>query len=231
MMPVLNILKKIRAGFSSWFLSRFSSRRRIAIAAGIMLALALVATGFFFLFGSPLIARYSFAQGERVWKEEHKFELSQWLIAQAIRRSEEPRYYRALSDIQQERLSDILADDSLAEDEQKEQVAAVAKAAIENARYAAEREPDTIENWLALGGIYRLLALLGVPGAAEQGIAAYDRALKINPRLPEAYYGGAAIFLAKGAVETADKALKVVFTLNPHFPDTDGLAQQISAMQ
>ncbi len=83
-------------------------------------------------------------------------------------------------------------------DATREEFQRILGAAIEYGKGAIAQESGSYENWLALGRVYEAVVPLKIAGAYEGARAAYEEALKRNPRSPAIFLTIARLEAAKG---------------------------------
>lgn len=68
-------------------------------------------------------------------------------------------------------------------DEQSRAIALLAANAVNAGKHAADLNPSNVENWASLAGMYRDLGQ-SVPGASDAALAAYAKAIELDPSDP-----------------------------------------------
>ena len=79
---------------------------------------------------------------------------------------------------------------------------------------ARDHEPHNATIWLNLGAAYLGNPLLASPEQQMQAIAAFERAIELNPALPNAHYNLGLIFLDRGDTDLAAAALRRAVQVN-----------------
>lgn len=94
-------------------------------------------------------------------------------------------------------------------------------AARNNYRRAAAIEPEFAPAWVGLAATYLVQVGHGEIPAGEgvaPGLAAVERALELDPRLPEAHLRAASLYSMKGDIETATRHARTAEVLDPDNP-------------
>lgn len=84
---------------------------------------------------------------------------------------------------------------------------------LAHARRAIELDPMSPQNYMALGSISEQLMLLGVRGAGESALAAYQQAAVLDPKNPAIPYAAAQVYLAQEDTDNALTSLEAALTL------------------
>ena len=215
--------------------TRQSPARRISNATGISggyrygvaLLLFFIGIGGVWLAVTLARANYSYQKGIDAWFESGSFEESQKAIAASIRLHEQGVYYRTMAEIQGEKIARIADDATLSSSEKISQVRTLGTAAIQNASRATELNSRDYLNWLVLGDIYRQLAEIGVGGAGEKGVRAYNEAIALSHNNPVPLYLQAALLSLGQGTDEAVRAFNRVYELKPDFPDPLNLSERL----
>lgn len=86
-----------------------------------------------------------------------------------------------------------------------------------HARGAIERDPNSPENYIALGSLSEQLIALGVDGAEESALTAYAQARERDPKNPEIQLAMARVSFATGDTESAMQHLDTALTLKQNY--------------
>lgn len=91
-------------------------------------------------------------------------------------------YWRDLAQLYLNRVTTIGADDSLAAEERQQLQQVAIQNAVASANQAVVISPENVANWNVQGFIYR--NLIGIAGAEEGAISAYEKAVELEPASP-----------------------------------------------
>jgi len=80
---------------------------------------------------------------------------------------------------------------------------------------ARDREPHNPMIWLNLGAAYLGNPILATSERQMQAIAAFERAIELNPALPNAHYNLGLIFVDRGDDDLAMAAFRRALQVNP----------------
>lgn len=102
--------------------------------------------------------------------------------------------------------------------------------AIANFQKAVKLEPEAATAYNMLGMAYRFKAIqLGLPGMRAKEIAAFQNALKANPKYWVAMVNLGATYYQQGEKAKAAALFKKALALNPHHPEKKQLEKMIAA--
>ncbi len=151
--------------------------------------------------------------------QNQNVDASQALISKAVSIFPQPVYYRALSEVQQERMAQLVVDTSMPKEESAAGFGIYAQAAVKNARKAVDMEPANVLNWIVLGNVYAQLALAKVAGAPQQGSDAYAHAIALEPSNPFPFFLQAKLAEAVGDVGNVRAFAYRALVLKPDYVD------------
>lgn len=135
-------------------------------------------------------------------------------------------YHRLASSIAVTRLRTLLADTTDPE-AIREQFQANLQQAIESARRTTELDPTDYSNWTLLGGVYAAVVPVGIEGAYESAVRAYDRALELRPSAPDIMLSRATLERATGNIDQSKSWVEQVLAVRPNFSQAIFLRAQI----
>jgi tetratricopeptide (TPR) repeat protein len=119
-------------------------------------------------------------------------------LARALSLAPSDSYYKALSELQLSRVSEVLADQKMSKTDAQKAFQDRLSLAIQAANQAVALDPSNYSNFMSLGAIFESVIPLKIEGAYEGAKQAYEQALKLNPLNPEIYLGLARLDVAKG---------------------------------
>lgn len=89
------------------------------------------------------------------------------------------------------------------------------KEAIPLLEAAREREPDNAMVWINLGAAYLGNPILATPEQQMQAIAAFQRAIELNPSAPSVHYNLGLVFVDRQEIDLAIAAFRQAAVVNP----------------
>ncbi|TSC83626.1 MAG: Tfp pilus assembly protein PilF [Parcubacteria group bacterium Gr01-1014_17] len=171
-----------------------------AISFATVLVLILFLLGdvaFAYGVGNRFASAVLYLKGVRVASEKDALNEAERLISSAAERSPVDAYSRALTEVSLARMNALLSSGNAQNaDATREEFQRMLGRAIEYGRSAVALNGGNYENWLSLGRVYEAVVPLKISGAYDGARAAYDEALKRNPKSP-------AIFLTMSRLEAA----------------------------
>lgn len=96
-------------------------------------------------------------------------------------------------------------------------------------RKATEAHPQNVMLWINLGAAYLGNLQLAGPKQQAEAIAAYERALEIDPQAPNIHYHLGLIYKERGELEQALTYFQHAHRLQPHDRDAHHWIQRLTA--
>jgi len=177
--------------------------------------------------GSRFVSVIFYQRGIQIAQSGGTLQEAEQSLTKAIQLSEQDRYYRALADVQAQRLSGVLSQPGVSADVLRGQFQTILGSAIANAQRATEVGAHNFENWLLLGSIYEQLSRLRIDGAYENAAAAYARAKEKNPSGPNIPLVFARLEATRGDFDAARVRIDEALALKPNYTDAVYLLSQI----
>ena len=94
---------------------------------------------------------------------------------------------------------------------------------------ASEQEPENSKIWINLGAAYLGNPVLARNEQQDRSIAAFERALEINPKAHSVSYNLGLIYRDRGELETAIEHFKQAIAGNPQDDDARNLLRKLEA--
>jgi Tfp pilus assembly protein PilF len=98
---------------------------------------------------------------------------------------------------------------------------------VKNAIEATKIDKNDYQNWLNLGNVYKSLIPVGVGGAIDNALLAYDKALELRPVSPNIYYLKAVLEHSRGENEKAREYVEKAISLRNQYTEAIFLLAQI----
>jgi tetratricopeptide (TPR) repeat protein len=105
------------------------------------------------------------------------------------------------------------------------------KEAIPVLEAARDLEPDNAMIWINLGAAYLGNPVLATPEQQGQAIAAFEKALEINPSAPNVHYNLGLIFVDRGEIGLASAAFQWAIEVNPHDRDAHSWLRKLEGKE
>lgn len=209
-----------------WHLS-FQETPRAGFVVTLVLTLVVLGcvSGVYSL-GTRYAAEASFAQAVQVANTSTDIDKAEMLVNRAITLHPSDTYYRLRSTIAQVRIQQLVAENKTP-DEVRDRFQTLLSGAIADAQQATAIDSHDYQNWVALGTVYQSIVPLGIEGAAESALAAYDRALELRPDAPALLLAKASIARDQGDSETARTLVEKAISVRNRYTDAIFLLAQL----
>jgi tetratricopeptide (TPR) repeat protein len=103
------------------------------------------------------------------------------------------------------------------------------KKAIPVLETARDAEPHNAMIWINLGAAYLGNPILATPEQQVQAIAAFEKALELNPAAPSVHYNLGLIFVDRGDTDLARAAFRQAIQVNPFDRDARHWLRRLEA--
>lgn len=210
----LSFIKDPRVGFVS------------VLVLILLIILSIVTT---YLLTQRFMSNYSFARSLVAFNIEGNIDSAEKNISKSISLYKYDTYYRALSEIQLARLSQILSSSNQNKETVRAQFQSALGNVINSARSAVDFDSSNYINWISLGRAYESVIPLNIEGSYENAIASYNKALELSPSSPSMYIILARTELIKGDTKKAKAFLEQALVLKSDYTQALFLLSQIAA--
>jgi len=188
----------------------------VSVLALILLVIASVSS--IYLYADKALARGAFEKGRTVFASGDLNEGIR-LLETATRKDEIDLYYRALVSAQLVDLSNFINSNTVPTDELQEQFVNKFGTVRDNAIRSTELDGTYFTNWLTLADVYELVAPIGVEGAHEAAMNAYNRAAEVAPNNPLIPLRMARLEFARGNNNEGNVLLEQSLALKGNYTD------------
>ncbi len=172
-------------------------------------------------------AEASYRNGVKLFSMNVKnLDMSYDLVSKAIKLNPSDLYYRFNSTLDVIRMNDLLSKNKKPE-EIKSELEKYLSDSVKNAIEATKIDKNDYQNWLNLGNVYKSLIPVGVGGAIDNALLAYDKALELRPVSPNIYYLKAVLEHSRGENEKAREYVEKAISLRNQYTDAIFLLAQI----
>jgi tetratricopeptide (TPR) repeat protein len=96
---------------------------------------------------------------------------------------------------------------------------------------ARDREPDNAMIWTNLGAAYLGNPVLATDEQQKRAIRAFERAIELNPAVPNVHYNLGLVFLDRGDEELAEAAFRRALQVNPFDRDARHWLKKLGAVE
>lgn len=144
-------------------------------------------------YGSRYLAETSFQKAVLTYSSTGNLDETERLITRALAYNEVDTYRRLLAELYLRRMQELVTSGKPPE-EIREQFQQLLGAAVTHAQSATTLDGRDYQNWVALGNVYQNVVPLGIEGAYDSAMDAFNKALERRPN-------GPGIILSKAALE------------------------------
>jgi cytochrome c-type biogenesis protein CcmH/NrfG len=205
----------------------FKEKPRIGFVSTLVLTIAILASvGGVYGLTSSYSAEATYQKAARAVALEADTDTADTYVTKAIESSKVDVYYRLLSNIDAYRIQKLVAENRPPE-EIREEFEGYLSRAVSNALIATELDAYDYQNWVNLASIYQSIVPVGVDGAVESALAAYDTALSYRPQSPAIYYSKALLERSRGNNAQAKEFVQKAITYRNQYTDANFLLAQI----
>ncbi len=139
-------------------------------------------------------------------------------------------FARRIAEYQLTRMNNLVALTTPTEEQQKEfQNASVT--GVNAAQQAIQIDANEPANWSVLGGIYSVLASVGVEGAGDRALEALAKSRELNPKNPLPYLESAVVEARGGNYDLARASIEKAIGLKSNFTEAFYLLSQLEIAQ
>jgi cytochrome c-type biogenesis protein CcmH/NrfG len=151
-------------------------------------------------------------------------------VLSAYQLSSSDIFARRIAEYQFTRMNNLLRETSLTSEQQAE-FERTSATGVQAALTAVEKDRLEPNNWGVLGGIYGILALVGVEGAQERALEALTKSRELNPKNPLPYLEIAVVQARAGLLDQSRESIQQAINLKPNYTEAFFLLSQIETMQ
>ncbi len=140
-------------------------------------------------------------------------------ISRALALHKNDLYLRTYSEIYLARLSALASKEGELTEVEKGQLQQSLTESVSGAKLATEYNKDNYLNFQSLGSVYQSTGMLGVEGAFDNAIEAYNQAATLNPKNPGIKLSIATVYLAQNKLKEAKDSTILALELKPDYLD------------
>lgn len=148
-------------------------------------------------------------------------------LGRAITLAPSDQHYRLAAVLGQNEMIQILNDDSLPQEEASQRFQAALGQSVDSALRATQLNENNYQNWITLGDVYQTVVPIGVEGAYDNAVAAYEEARALNPNSPRILLINARLEIANDNVDTARELLNEAISMKQDYVDAIFLLSQL----
>lgn len=155
------------------------------------------------------------------------FTKAQTDLERALTLAPADRHYRLAAVLGQSQMIQIMNDDSLAQEEASQQFQAALGQSVDSAIRATQLNEYNYQNWTTLGDVYQTVVPLGIEGAYDNALAAYEEARLLNPNSPAILLVMARLEIANENPDRARELLNEAIAMKQDYVDAIFLLSQL----
>jgi tetratricopeptide (TPR) repeat protein len=169
---------------------------------------------------------YTFNQSVISMQQGKNIEDLEKQVENAYRLSTSDVFARRIAEYQLARMNSLVAVPAPTEEQQK-QFESISVLGVNAAQQAVQIDALEPQNWSVLGGIYGVLASVGVEGAKERAIEALSKSRELNPKNPLPYLEIAIVEARSGNFEGSRAEIEKAIALKPNYTEAFYLLSQL----
>jgi len=222
----------VKTGFLE--MKEFSFEKKAStgfISSLTVVVLILVGVSSFYTVFQKNFASYSYIQGLKAFNIEGNLDKAEKSFLRAARFDKKDVYYRTLTELGMVRLSLLLQQTNMPQEEARTVFQNTLATTIQNAKTAASLNKNDPRNWMMLGNVYREIIPFNIEGAREAALDAYAKVLEIAPTDPSPFLSAAQLELQAKNIDVAKNYLNSALTLKGNYTDALFLLSQIAAQE
>ncbi len=150
------------------------------------------------------------------------------LMTNALLLDQNDIYYRTLSQIYIAEIGVLVNDKTISQDVLKSNVQKLVNLAEASGRSAVNQNPKQYQNYISLGNMYTSLVPLGIGGAYDSAVAAYNSAQSLAPNNPSILLDRATLEFINKNDSSAKDFINQALNIKPDYTDAIFLAAQIA---
>lgn len=218
---------RISSGTANEWAIEFQKAPKVGFAVTLVLTVAFLGS-IVAMFGTVerFMAETYFQRALAAGNQDGDLEQASEYVSRALTLRQVDVYLRFTSSIAVTKTRLLLAETSDPE-AIRERFQANLQDAIQNARQATERDGNDYNNWSHLGGVYAAVVPVGIEGAYESAVRAYDRALELRPNAPQIMLARATLERASGNAEESRVWVERTLEARPQFSEAIFLRAQL----
>ncbi len=177
------------------------------VTLGITFAFTLIfifGLGILILEGQRYASAASYLKGMESWQDGDSIKTMEHFEDAARVSPGNDLYWRELSQVYLQTISEVSARTDLSQEEITRQVQILINSAVNSAKTAVETNPKNVANWSARGSVYQnLIGMVG--GTKEWAVESYEKALELEPANPFFPTQTGIVLLRESSLLTADE--------------------------
>ncbi len=206
----------------------FADNPNFGFIAALMLTLCFLAgiSGIFAV-GQRYAAGILYQKGAIALQQNNDINTAEAYVDRALTLYEADTYLRFSTDLSLLRLNDLIAAQDISNEDRQSRFQAILTQAITRAQAATEHEPQEYKNWMERGAVYARVVPLGIQGAYENAVEAYNTAARLRPQSPSITLAYAYLERARDNNDAAEKYTDEAVRLRPSYTEAMFLMAQI----
>ncbi len=210
----------------------FADNPNFGFVAALLLTLCFLGgiSGMFAI-GQRYAAGILYQKAAIVLQQNGNIDEAEGYIKRALTLYEADTYLRFSTDLAILRLNDLIAAQDISNEDRQSRFQAILADAITRAQAARQNDPQEYKNWMELGSVYGRVVPLGIQGAYESAVRAYDTAARLRPESPAITLAYAYLERARDNNDAAEKYTAEAIRLRPAYTEAMFLMAQIQVQK
>jgi len=206
----------------------FSGKPKLNFAYifGLILAFILIVT-IGYLYVQKFVSSVYFQKSAVALNQKNDPAAAEAFMMKAINVNDSDIYLRSLSEIYLVKINQLVNSDRRDAEAVRTEFQSLLRLAETAARRAVVADNTNYQNWLSLARVYETVVTLNVPGAYDNAKAAYEEAIKRNPRSPLILTLLGRLEVLRGNRTQAADYLRQALAQKPDYADASAILNQI----
>ncbi len=238
---VILLLGALCTGVSISALNMLSGKKGVNILVGMnrrtgfmltlgVITIIIVSVSVLYITGRHYSSVYTFNKSVLLMQQGTSIDELEKEVTNAYQLSTSDIFARRIAEYQLARMNSLIALTSPTE-EQQQQFKNASVNGVNAAQQAILIDSNEPTNWAVLGGIYGVLASVGVEGAQERALEALTKSRELNPKNPLPYLESAIVEARTGKFDESRKYIQEAINLKPNFTEAFFLLSQLEIAQ
>ncbi len=238
---VILLLGALCTGVAISALNMLSGKKNISILVGMnrrtgfMLTLGVItiivaSVSVLYVTGRHYSSVYAFNKSVLLMQQGKSIDELEKEVTTAYQLSTSDIFARRIAEYQLARMNSLIALSSPTEDQQQ-QFKNASVNGVNAAQQAILIDANEPTNWAVLGGIYGVLASVGVEGAQDRALEALTKSRELNPKNPLPYLESAIVEARTGKFDESRSYIEQAINLKSNFTEAFFLLSQLEIAQ
>ena len=203
-----------------------TNRRTGFVLTLVVITIIIGSVSVLYIAGRHYSSVYAFNQSVQSMQEGKSIDDLEKEVVSAFQLSSSDIFARRIAEYQLARMNTLVALTNPT-DEQKSEFQNASTAGVNAAQQAIQIDGLEPANWDILGGIYGVLATVGVEGAKDRALEAFTKSQELNPKSPVPYLEAAVVEARAGEYDNARNDIQKAIALKQNFTEAFFLLSQL----